>query len=97
APLLKTESTEVSYNVKTATLNDLPVLDLTGAGSTFSASYFNNGGGGLGNIRNPLSAVQLLPGTNFQSDNVLRVNGMPSSSQSINIEGQDASNGFMRQ
>src|SRR5579864_5885285 len=97
ATLLKTESTEVSYNVTTARLNDLPILDLSGAGSTFTASYFSNSGGGLGNIRNPLSSVQLLPGTNFQTDNVLRINGMPSSSQAINIEGQDASNGFMRQ
>jgi hypothetical protein len=97
ATLLNTESTALSHNVRTSTLNDLPVLDLSGAGSTFTASYFGNAGGGLGNIRNPLSGVQLLPGTNFQTDNVLRINGMPSSSQSINIEGQDASNGFMRQ
>jgi hypothetical protein len=94
APPLKTESSEVSYNVPTSTLNDLPILDLAGAQSTFSASYFGNEGGGLGNIRNPLSMVNLLP---FQTDNVLMINGMPSSSQSINIEGQDANNGFMGQ
>ena len=97
APLLNTESTELSYNVTTANLDDLPILDLSGAGNNASSNYFGNEGGGLGNIRNPLSSVQLLPGTNFTSDNVLRINGMPSSSQSINIEGQDASNGFMRQ
>src|SRR5579859_3428737 len=29
APLLKTESSEISYNVPTNTLNDLPILELT--------------------------------------------------------------------
>src|SRR5262249_19556999 len=51
---------------------------------------------GLGNIRNPLAAVQLLPGARISSDYILRINGMPSSSQSINLEGQDATNGFYK-
>ena len=89
APLLKTESTELSYNVPTETLNDLPILSISGGAD----NYFQSNAG-LGNIRNPLSAVTLLPGTNFATDNVLRINGMPSSSQSINIEGQNANNGF---
>ena len=38
-----------------------------------------------------------MPGTDFATDNTLRINGMPSSSQTINIEGQDASNGFWKQ
>ena len=91
APLLKTESTEVSYNIPTNTLDDLPILTLSGA----PAGFFNSSG--LGNVRNPLAALQLMPGTDFATDNTLRVNGMPSSSQSINIEGQDASNGFWKQ
>src|SRR5207248_1058435 len=41
--------------------------------------------------------VTLLPGAAFQGENTLRVNGMPSSSQAIRIEGQDATNGFWRQ
>jgi len=89
APLLKTESTELSYNVPTETLNDLPILSISGGAD----NYFQSNAG-LGNIRNPLSAVTLLPGTNFATDNILRINGMPSSSQSINIEGQNANNGF---
>ena len=51
----------------------------------------------LGNIRNPLSAVQLLPGARITTDTIMRINGMPSNSQSINIEGQDATNGFFKQ
>ena len=85
APLLKTESGEVSHNVDLAALSNLPVLTL-GAG-----------GGQIGNIRNPLSTISLLPGTTFATDNTLRVNGMPSSSQAIRVEGQDATNGLWRQ
>src|SRR5215469_13175378 len=91
APLLKTEGGEVSYNVATSTLNELPILTLSGSPN----SYANPSG--LGNIRNPLASVSLLPGARFSSDNIMRINGMPSSSQSINIEGQDATNGFYKQ
>ena len=62
APLLKTESGEISHNVQMETLDSLPVLTLGAAG-------------GLGNVRNPLQSVQLLPGTNFANDNTLRING----------------------
>src|SRR5579871_3085853 len=88
APLLKTESGEISYNVATNTLNELPILTLSGSQNTQSNPS------GLGNIRNPLAAVNLLPGARFSTDYVMRINGMPSSSQSINLEGQDATNGF---
>ncbi len=91
APLLKTEGGEVSHNVSTETLDELPILTLTGAAASIGAAN------SLGNIRNPLSAVQLLPGARISTDAILRVNGMPSNSQSINIEGQDATNGFFKQ
>jgi hypothetical protein len=84
APLLKTESGEVSHNVSTDMLDSLPVLTL-GAAT------------GLGNIRNPLQSVVLLPGASFANDNTLRINGMPSSTQAIRIDGQDATNGIWRQ
>src|SRR3984957_1927993 len=91
SPMLKTESTEVSYDIPTTALNDLPILTLSGAPAGFGNSS------GLGNIRNPLAALQLMPGTDFATDNTLRVNGMPSSSQTINVEGQDSSNGLWKQ
>ena len=69
APLLKTESGEISANVSMDTLNAIPILTL-GAGAN------------IGNIRNPLQSIQMLPGTAIVNDNTLRVNGMPSSTQS---------------
>jgi len=91
APQLNTESGAVSSNVQTNTLDELPILTLTGSAAAIGS------GNSLGNIRNPLSAVQLLPGARMQTDAVMRINGMPSNSQSINIEGQDATNGFFKQ
>ena len=83
APLLKTESGELSHNVTTERVNNLPVINL-------------GFGAGVGNVRNPLQAVTLLPGAAFANDNTLRINGMPSSIQAIRIEGQDANNGQYR-
>jgi len=86
SPLLKTESGEVSHNLTTEQVNNLPVLTLSPAvGST------------LGNVRNPLQILNLLPGASFASENQLRINGMPSSTHAIRIEGQDAINGMTHQ
>src|SRR6266581_5913878 len=86
SPLLKTESGEVSHNISYDQANNLPVLTLSGAVGTT-----------LGNVRNPLQILNLLPGASFANENQLRVNGMPSSTHSIRIEGQDATNGMYRQ
>ncbi|PWT98927.1 MAG: hypothetical protein C5B51_28395 [Terriglobia bacterium] len=85
APLLKTESGELSHSVDYTRVDNLPLLDLKGTGT------------GPGNIRNPLAITTLLPGAIFSSDNTLRINGMPSSTETIRIEGQDATNGMWRQ
>ena len=86
APLLKTESGELSHTVDYNRVDNLPLLTLSGAGGT-----------GVGNIRNPLAVTTLLPGAVFSTDNTLRVNGMPSSTETIRIEGQDATNGMWKQ
>ena len=91
APLLKTEGGEVASNIATSTLDDLPILTMTGTAASIGTANT------LGNIRNPLSAVALLPGARVSTDSILRINGMPSNSQSINVEGQDATNGFFKQ
>ena len=91
ATLLKTEGGEVASNISTDTLNDLPILTLVGAAAGIGSAN------SLGNIRNPLASVQLLPGARITTDTIMRINGMPSNSQSINIEGQDATNGFFKQ
>jgi len=81
APLLKTESGELSHTVATSTMNNLPVL---GIGASASAS----------GIRNPYAVVQLLPGSNYATDSSIRINGNPTNSQAMRIDGQDATNGW---
>src|SRR5207302_9374488 len=84
ATLLKTESGELSHNMTTDRVDNLPVINL-------------GFGAGIGNVRNPLQAINLIPGSAFSNDNTLRVNGMPANSQSIRIEGQDATSGQSRE
>ncbi|HEY6339948.1 MAG TPA: TonB-dependent receptor [Bryobacteraceae bacterium] len=79
APLMKTESGEVSHLLTTDEVNQLPVLTTNGSG----------GSTGTGNIRNPLQEMILLPGTYFQNDTAVVVNGLPANSENIRIEGQD--------
>src|SRR5262249_4206938 len=47
-------------------------------------------------VRNPLASISLLPGASFTNESSLRVNGMPSNSHVIRIDGQDATNGLWR-
>src|SRR5579871_2359503 len=77
APLLKTESGELSHNVETERLNNLPVLSI---GSTTAG------------LRNVYSSIQLIPGATYNADATVRINGQLANSQSMRIEGQDASN-----
>ncbi len=84
APLLKTESAEISHLVEVKDLDDLPVLTISGGGVVGGAVA------GMGNIRNPLQSVELLPGVTFSNDSKMVVNGLPSNSEAIRIEGQDA-------
>jgi hypothetical protein len=76
APLLKTETGDLSHNVASERLDNLPVLG-------FSTQ-----------VRNPFAVTQLLPGTNFIGGSI-RVNGSPSNTQSIRIDGQDALSGLL--
>jgi len=82
APLLKTESGEVSHQVTTNDADQLPVLTIAGGNWA--------GGTTMGQIRNPLQVAVLLPGVTFMNDQALVVNGMPSNSETIRIEGQDS-------
>jgi hypothetical protein len=81
APLLKTESGELSHTVNTDSVDTLPVLQ-TGAAA------------GASGIRNPYAVVQLLPGSTYSPDVDIRINGMPANTQAMRIEGQDATNGW---
>jgi len=81
APLLKTESGELSHTVTTDTMNNLPVMGI-GAGA------------GSSGLRNPYAVVQLLPGSTYSPDTAIRINGSPANTQAMRIEGQDATNGW---
>ena len=75
APLLKTESGEISHNVTIDRADNLQVLTI---------------GGGQGGLRNPYMVTNLLPGSSYTVDSTIRLNGIPSNTQSLRIEGQDA-------
>jgi hypothetical protein len=85
-PMLKTESGEMSHTMATSDINDLPVLTTNGSG----------GATGAGNIRNPLQEMILLPGTAFQNDNSVVVNGLPANSENIRLEGQDSTSNIWK-
>ena len=82
APLLKTESGEMSHVVETKEVVDLPLLTISGGGYAGATAG--------GNIRNPLQTSVLLPGVAFGNDMEVVVNGLPSNSETIRIEGQDS-------
>jgi hypothetical protein len=82
APLLKTESGEMSHQITVSDADILPVLTIAGGGFTGAST--------MGNIRNPLQMSNLLPGVVFANDNTLSVNGLPSNSEAIRVEGQDS-------
>ncbi len=67
-------------------INQLPVLTTNGSG----------GATGAGNIRNPLQEMILLPGTAFQNDTAVVVNGLPANSENIRIEGQDSTSNIWK-
>jgi carboxypeptidase family protein len=82
APLLKTESGEMSHLVEVKDVVELPLLTISGGGYAGATT--------MGNIRNPLQTSTLLPGVAFANDMELVVNGLPSNSETIRIEGQDS-------
>jgi len=82
APLLKTESGELSHNVSYQRLDELPVLSVGAAAGSSS-------------IRNPIAVIQLVPGSFLNANVNLKVNGAPANTSSFRIEGQDASTGYV--
>ena len=84
APLLKTESGELSQTVETKTMDALPLLQV-GASSS--------------GLRNPYAIVALLPGayftpvaTSFTTGPTVRVNGGVTSSETFLVDGMDGTN-----
>src|SRR6185295_536324 len=81
--LLKTESSDVSVNVSGDRLVNLGVLAI---GNGVSSSH---------GVRNPLAVSTLAPGTSFDPNLNIRVNGAPSNTESVRVEGQDVTNGVV--
>ena len=82
APLLKTESGELSHVVTMQRMDNLPVLQ-------------TGGNAGSGGIRNPITVVGLIPGSALtvgQTGPTVRINGGVNNSQTMLVEGMDASN-----
>ena len=82
APLLKTESGEVSNTIATKTMDTLPLLAV---GSNSSG------------IRNPFNIVALLPGAYYQpgppfTGPTVRINGGVAGSETLLIDGMDGTN-----
>ncbi|HEY7337587.1 MAG TPA: carboxypeptidase-like regulatory domain-containing protein [Bryobacteraceae bacterium] len=84
APLLKTESGELSHNIEGSTLNNLPVL------GTGSAAVGSTG------IRSIWSVMNVIPGSYWTPDSAVRVNGTVSNMGSLRVEGQDSTNVYSR-
>jgi hypothetical protein len=82
APLLKTESGELSNTIATQTMDTLPLLSI---------------GTNSSGIRNPFNLVALLPGAYYQpsppfTGPVVHINGTPSGSETLLIEGMNGTN-----
>ncbi len=82
ASMLKTESADVSHNVTVQTLNDLPML---GTGSSQAGSS---------GIRNPNNVTLLVPGTFYQANSNVKINGAPTNSEAFVVEGMDLDRGL---
>ena len=82
APLLKTETGELSHVVSTERMDNLPLLQ-TGAIA------------GSGGIRNPYTVVALMPGSALvqgATGPTVRINGGINNSETLLVEGMDATN-----
>lgn len=76
--LLRTDSSDVSTNVQTSRLTSLPILPI------------GNGNSSSHGVRTPQAAANLMPGVYFAASSNIRVNGAPSNTESVRVEGQDA-------
>jgi hypothetical protein len=80
ASMLKTESGDVSTNINSETLRQLPLMGIGAAAS------------GSSGIRNPNNVLNVVPGTYYVPNAQVKINGAPSNTQTYHVEGQDATN-----
>jgi len=80
APLLRTDSGDVSHTIRIDAVDALPVLSVGPAA-------------GSSGIRNPTAVGSMVPGAYVVPNTVVKINGAPGNTASYRVEGQDASNG----
>jgi len=81
ATLLRTESSDQSFNIPISTINDLPL------------NYALRGPSGqVGNVRNDYSFLDIAPGAYISGQSDIRVNGNPLDSQRTMLDGQENGN-----
>jgi hypothetical protein len=83
ASLLKTETADLAHNINVEALDNLPILGIGGANA------------GSSGIRNPYGLALLVPGTVYNANFTMVVNGAPSNTAGYRIEGQDMTNHFV--
>jgi hypothetical protein len=81
AAMLSTESAALNSNVTTDRMNALPLL---GVGPATSSTH---------GVRNPLAASVLSAGVYWVPNTSMRVNGAPTNTFGIKLDGQDITNG----
>src|SRR5579862_998578 len=81
--LLNTETGDVAHNITVDNLDSLPILGIGGTNA------------GSSGIRNPYNLATLLPGVDYQANLTMIVNGAPSNSEAVRIEGMDMTNHFV--
>src|SRR3569833_1197543 len=77
AGTLKTESAEQSTVIETDRINDLPL-------------NFGGGGGSSGNSRSPFAFNMLSPGVTGAGSDTAAVNGLPTGTFQVQVEGQNS-------
>ena len=77
APLLKTDDAEVTHDMSGDQVSALPINFSVIAG---------------GYVRSPFVFITNEPGANNTGQNTVRVNGMPNSTESMMVDGQEATN-----
>ena len=83
ASLLKTESGELSTNITVDSLDNLPIL---GVGTANSGTY---------GVRSVYNMAIMLPGVDYVVNTTMIVNGAPSNSEAVRIEGSTITNHFV--
>jgi len=80
ASMLKTETGDVSHNINSETLQQLPLMGIGAAAS------------GSSGIRNPNNVLNVVPGTYYVPNANVKINGAPANTQAYHVEGQDTTN-----